>query len=285
MASRSPLLPLAAALLSIPGLGLAQTTLAAPPDVDQTLRARVNEFFQDFVDKKFRVAINLVAEDTQDQYFESPKMDIKGFKVNSISYSDNFTQALVKLTVTQVLKLKAEGFLDDTTVDGPMETTWKIENAQWVWYNRPKTSGWLTPMGLSNDVRAGLAEAQRPKINNDTMTEEAKRILNQTGSVTEVSPGEVTLPLDQPSSTKFTFHNGALGSVSISLVGDRLPGLVVKLDKQDVNAGEDATVDVHYDPPAERPATMPSISIGVEVQPFNADYSVHVNFGSPTPAK
>src|SRR5580704_3639831 len=122
MASRTPLL-LAAACFLIPSAVFAQASSpAAPPEVDQVLRARVTEFFQDFVDGKFRLAINLVAEDTQDFYFASPKLEMVAFKIQAINYSNNFTNAVVNLSVTRVLRLKAEGFLQDTNVDGPMET-------------------------------------------------------------------------------------------------------------------------------------------------------------------
>lgn len=66
MAVRTALFLLPAALWLVPAAAIAQTTPPAPPEVDQALRSRVTEFFQNFVDKKFRQAINLVADDTQD---------------------------------------------------------------------------------------------------------------------------------------------------------------------------------------------------------------------------
>src|SRR5580704_17475997 len=111
MASRS--LPLMSAVFClIPGFVLAQAPSPAPPPaIDQALRARATEFFQDFVDKKYRQALELVADDTQDEYFSSTKAELKGFSIDSIAYRDNFTDATVKIKVKQVLQMKAEGFL------------------------------------------------------------------------------------------------------------------------------------------------------------------------------
>jgi hypothetical protein len=293
MASRSPLLLLSTAFALIPGVVFAQAgSPAAPLDIDQALRARVTEFFQDFIDQKFRQAINLVADDTQDKYFASPKAEITGFKINAIEYSDEFTKATVKMTVTQVLKLKAEGFLQDTNIDGPMETTWKIENGKWVFYEKPKGAGaWATPMGPSADLAAEgaaakAAAADRKKINDDTMRTEAQKILDQIGqtaTATGVTPGEVTLALDKPSSAKIVFHNGAPGSLSLSLMGlpTDLPGFRAALDKQNVNANEDTGVELVYDPASGLPQ-LPFITIHVIVQPFGLDFPVRINFG-PTP--
>ena len=54
---------------------------------------------------------------------------------------------------SQAWKLKAEGFIQDQQVDAPMATTWKIEDGKWMFYNRRQTSGNLTPMGLSADIK------------------------------------------------------------------------------------------------------------------------------------
>jgi hypothetical protein len=283
MPARATLWLLPATLLLMPSAVFAQTTqAAAAPEVDQALRARVNEFFQDFVDGKFRQALSLVAEDTQDEYFASPKMEMKGFNIDGITYSDGFTKATVKLTVKQVWRMKAEGFLQDSVVDGPMETTWKIENGKWVWYHQVQTSGNLTPMGPSADIRPAGGQTAPKKINDETMIDEAKRILNQTTTETGVNPKQVTLAKDKASSAKVMFHNGVEGSISLSMAGlPNLPGFSAQLDKRDIGAGQDATVEIRYDPPADPQDLPPSTIIGIEVEPFGEYFPVQVNFGPP----
>src|SRR5215469_8779517 len=94
---------LRAALCLLPLVAYAQAPqVQPPPDVDQALRARVSEFFQDFVDSKFRDAMKLVAEDTQDEYLASAKTPIKSFEIRDVKYSADFAKADVTLQVKRV---------------------------------------------------------------------------------------------------------------------------------------------------------------------------------------
>ena len=42
----------------------------APPNVDDALKTRVTEFYQDHIDGKFRKAEQLVAEDSKDAFYD-----------------------------------------------------------------------------------------------------------------------------------------------------------------------------------------------------------------------
>lgn len=280
MASRTPLLLLSAVLL-IPGSVFAQAPAPAPPaETDQALRARVTEFFQDFIDGKFRAAINLVAEDTQDYYFASPKAEIRAFKIDGIEYSDDFSKAVVTLTATKLWHLRAEGFSQDEVVPGPMDTTWKIENGKWVFYDKPQTEGYLTPMGKSDDVSKAPKDAAKAdrKINDGTMAAEAQKILDSMGKGTGVKPSEVTFVVDKPGSAKVVFHNGVNGQVSIGVEGmpKDTPGLTYTVENRDVNAGGDGTIDLQFDPSAGK-AQPTDLTVHVVVNPFSLDFPIKVH--------
>lgn len=280
MASRSVLALCSAALFLSSGPVFAQT--APPPEVDQALRANVNAFFQDFVDGKFRAALDYVAQDTQDYYFAAPKAEMKKFKIESIEYSDDFSKASVRMAVTRVEHWRAEGFSQDTDVDQTWDTSWKLENGKWVYHDAPKTSGWVTPMGPSSDLAAAGATAKTEprKINDGTMAAEAQRILNQGGKNTGVTPDAVTLSVDKPSSAKVVFHNNVPGAVSISLlnVPSDLPGFSAKIDKRNVNAGQDADVQLSFDPSAGGQPKTGSLTMYVVVEPFQQAFPFKVNF-------
>ena len=94
-----------AALFLFPLVIFGQTP---PAEVDQALRARATEFFQDFVDGQYRKALSLVAEDTQEEYFASPKAELKSFKIDNIQYNDEFSKATMNLTVKRVLKFQGQ---------------------------------------------------------------------------------------------------------------------------------------------------------------------------------
>lgn len=286
MASRSMFVLCSAAFCLISGRAFAQAGgTAPPPEVDQALRANVNAFFQDFVDSKFRAALDFVARDTQDYYFAAPKAEMKKFKIDSVEYSDNFSKATVNLNVTIIQHWRADGFAQDVDVDRVWTTSWKVEDGKWVYHDEPKTSGWVTPMGPSADLApAGrAAKAENRKIDDGTMAAEAQRILNETGKTTGISPDAVTLSLDKASSAKVVFHNNVPGSVSVSLanVPSDLPGFTAKLDKRNVNAGEDADIELSFDPSAGGRPKAGFVTIYVVVDPFEQAFPFRVNFQTP----
>ena len=53
----------------------------ATPASEKALRARVSEFFQLQVDKKFRQAEALVATESRDDYYDSSKPKMESFKI------------------------------------------------------------------------------------------------------------------------------------------------------------------------------------------------------------
>lgn len=279
MAVRTALFLLPAALLLVPAAVVAQTpSPAAPPEVEQALRARVTEFFQDFVDGKFRQAINLVAEDTQDEYFSGPKAEIKTFQIDQIGFSDDFAKATVTLKVKQVWKMKAEGFMQEMVVDSSMPTTWKIENGKWVFYHHLEPNSWITPMGPSDIHKPDGTTVMPKSLDSATLNSEAQRILHSTN----IDKDEVKLALDKPSSSKVVFHNGAQGAVSVSVVGaPTIPGFSAKFDKQDVNAGQDGVLEISYDPPAGAPIGPNLFTIAVEVAPFSQHFPIQIMMGEP----
>jgi hypothetical protein len=281
MAVRNALFLVPAALLLVPAAVFAQIPAPpAPPEVEQALRSRVTEFFQDFVDGKFRQAINLVADETQDEYFASTKADIKTFNIDGIVFSDNFTKADVKLTVKQVWKMRAEGFMQSMVVDSPWSTDWKIENGKWVYYHQIQPNGWATPMGPSEGFRKPDGSKPVPlSLDSATLNSEAQRILNQSS----VDKSEVFFGPGKPDSAKVVFHNGAPGSVSISLVGlpNVLAGFSAKLDKQTVDAGQDAVIEISYNPPAGLENAPPPFALAVDVAPFGQEFPVVINFAAP----
>lgn len=285
MASRSSRLVFSAVLALIPGVVLAQADSSAPPpEVDKALRANVTEFFQDFIDKKFRQALNFVADDTQDKYFSSPKAEITEFKVSGIEYAENFTEATVKVDVKIILHLKAEGFLQDSNVPEHWDTHWKIENGKWVYYEKPVVGPqWLTPMGPSAPVDPNAKVTEPPKlISEEALAKEAQRILSGTGTITGVTPKEVKFTQGKPGSAKLTFNNGLPGQVQISVEGisEQIPCLASKVDHATVNAGEQSTVEIIYDPTSGPTPTAP-ITLGVVVAPFSQIFPVSVTFDAP----
>lgn len=102
-----------------------------PADVDQALRARVDEFFKYHVTAQFRKAEALVAEDSKDFFYNTDKPHYISYGgIKSVRYSENFTHAYVVVTVRSA-GMEANGFPD---MPLPMPSMWKIDDGKWCWY-------------------------------------------------------------------------------------------------------------------------------------------------------
>jgi len=71
----------------------AQQTNPAAAKAEKALRARVEQFFQLQVDKKFRQVEPMVAADSKDLYYNASKPDLKAFEVQKVELLDHNTRA------------------------------------------------------------------------------------------------------------------------------------------------------------------------------------------------
>src|SRR5271169_377939 len=76
----------------------------APAPIEEALRARVAKFYDAFVTGKFKDAYLLVADDSQDKFFELDKDQYKGAEIIKIRYSGNFTIAVVVTAIKSDFK-------------------------------------------------------------------------------------------------------------------------------------------------------------------------------------
>jgi hypothetical protein len=264
-----------AAMLLFPLVLFGQTP---PAEVDQALRARANEFFQDFVDGQYRKALSLVAEDTQEEYFASPKAELKAFKIDNILYNDDFSKATVNLTVKRVLKFQGQTMVPEV----PMITTWKVLDGKWMWYNEPRPNTWVTAMGPSDVTLVARAAdggviGLPEKIDQNIVDAAGAKIIQQSG----LDKSIVTLSTGSPNSDTVVFHNAAQGSVHLELGNmPKIPGLSVKLDKADVNLGESVAVHIRFDPDPDQDKdwSPQPLQLALIVAPFNQQLLVNVNW-------
>jgi hypothetical protein len=252
-----------------------------PPEVEQALRARVTEFLQYHVDGNFRKAYDMVAEDTKDHYFNTGKVQLRGFKIDDIRFTDNFTKASVTATMSKTVTVVGQ----EIPVSTPSTITWKIENGKWVWYEEPKPPS--TPLGLAFPTPpatapakgAGNADPALPKdFNDQTIAAAARSILQQIS----VDKKEITLAADKTSEDRVVFHNGMPGSVQVELTAPSIPGFSAKLEQSTVRAAGDAPVVFRYDPTGQTARPDP-INVQLMVQPLNQVFVIRVNFAAPGP--
>ena len=249
-------------------LGFGQTPSNKPPaDIDEALRARINQFYGLQVEGKFRAAEALVADDTKDFYYSSNKVKYLSFETKGIEYSDNFTQA--KATVVCERYFMAPGFMDKP-LKIPVPSTWKIVDGQWYWYVDPDTLR-ETPFGKIAAAPTGTAAnspeaASRPAVKVPTLAD-MNFIFTQVKADKQqvnVKPGE---------SQEVTFSNTAPGPMNITLVG-KIPGISFQLDRTEMKAGEKAVLTVRATDEAK------AGTISVQVEQTNQVIPIQVNISN-----
>ena len=202
----------------------------APPDVDQALRVRVNKFYQAYADGKPRSAMPLVAEDSQDLWFDTDKPKYKNFEILKIAYAEDFRKADVTVVIEEEFKNRIGEFVTKI----PMTTTWRIDNGQWVYYIDMKVRGTkATPFGAMKagpgdvGVETGLAGlAGRPRIL----------------AAVSLDKNEVRLG----TSAEVVITNGLPGAIHLTLEIDKFEGLSGALDRSEVSPNDKSKVLFEY---------------------------------------
>lgn len=264
-----------------------------PAETSKALRDRVTQFFGYHVGTVNRRAIDLVAEDTQDLYFQSQKMQFKEFQIEKIEFTRDQTRANVSVRASRSWDIQAQS----TLIDTPIATTWRIENGKWVWYVETKEVS-TTPMGFSDIL--GTAAASKnpsaalfelnpdgtPKIPADFSSPE--RLMAQTQKILKQSAldkSEVVLTFGKAATDKFTFENSFTGDVLLELAGaPNLPGLKVFVEKPNLRAQEAGIVRVQYEPPSADAKDFPetqTFNLNLVLEPFNQIFPLKVTVHPP----
>jgi hypothetical protein len=276
---------LGTSLLLLPVLALAQQQ--APPDVDQELRARVSAFYENFLEDSYspRKAEAFVAEDTKEFFYNALKQKYKAYKILKVTYSDNFTKAVV------VVSARMETMIAGQTVvgDWPKDTHWKIEDGKWCFVDHPADHP-LTPMSVKNPPPAGATAEPRtagviPKNSSPEATRAAGMSVLQQQTM-GLDKSNITFVADQASSAQVVFTNGADGDIIIALDGPVVRGLKAKLDKTTVPGRGTATLSLQYDPsdktgPKDVWEPKGNIPFRIFASPFDRIFPVSVQFIGP----
>ena len=240
----------------------------APPNLEDQLRARITEFYQCYVDGKFRKAEQLVAEESKDDFYAAGKPDIRSFRIGDIVYSDNFTKAKVTIVAKMLLANLVLGMGDPTQlVDVPFPSHWKLENDKWCWYinNDPKR---MTPFGPINGEATAKGAHSAPPV------PDFATIAKQAENGVKADRASVTLPKTAGAEEKVTFMNGLPGSAKLSLDLSPDAGFEAHFDRTDLKAGDKAVLTLRTRPDARYSQKI----VRVLVQPTNQAIDISVTF-------
>jgi hypothetical protein len=208
---------------------------AQPPgatEAEAALRARVDEFYKLQVEKKFRQAEAMVADDSKDDYYNHAKQQISGYSLQQVELLDSNTRARVTVKAKVTLRAALVGAQE---FEIPLVTNWKVENGQWLWYIDPESRG-KTPFG------AIKPSPDTPKEGNALAPAnvDIKDIMNQ---ITLDRQG-VILNASTPEQ-KVTITNHLPGPIALEVMKPDLSGVSVELEKMNLGAGESSLVRLH----------------------------------------
>lgn len=244
----------------------------APPDIESALRSRVSTFLQAHVDGKFRMAIDLVADDSKDYYFQMEKQRYLGFEIVKIDYTDNFTKAKVLASVELMWRLSAR--LPPQRVKPPLQMLWKFENGDWYWYV-VETTKWDTPWGTMRFPGAGEQNDPAAKVVEELRTMDPKAILGKV----KADRREIALKSYEKATDSVEISNGLQGPISLRLESPGVSGLDAKLDRTELKAGETARLTFHYSPVTKEP--KPPAKALVHVEPTGQRLQFEITFAIP----
>jgi hypothetical protein len=266
-------------LLSLPLLLSAQQP---PPEVDRELRARVDAFYQNFLESSFapRKGEPFVAEDTKDYYYNAQKETYIAFRLGTITYSDNFTKAVVVVIGKQERHMAAQSMITEF----PQETRWKIENGKWCWYYHLEDHC-LTPMCGKTPPPATVEERAavvKPKDTSPAAVRAAGAAVLQQQPMGVDKP-TVTLTAGQPGSAQVVFTNGADGEIAIGVDGPPVKGLKRSLDRTTIPGHGKAVLTLEFDPsdksgPPDAWDPKGNIPLRFVADPFNRIFPVTLQF-------
>jgi hypothetical protein len=138
------------------------------------------------------------------------------------------------------------------------QTSWKLVDGQWFWYIDPATVH-RTPFGTMTPGTGSRPPGMPAALPTDAGFAMGK-----------VKPDKQALELQAGESGSVTFTNSASGPMSITLTG-RIPGVDVKLDKVNLNAGDKAVVSIVTHPGAQSGTLSIQVDQTNEVIPIRID--------------
>ena len=239
----------------------------APPSVDEALRARISKFYQAHVDGKFRLADEVVAEDSKDAFFAADKTRFYSFEIVKITYSENFTRAQAVVSCEMNFTIPGAGRM---RVKAPRTSFWKLADGLW-WYYIVSSDSMDSPFGKMHPGPEGKASGP--------VTPQPGADLAAIMSMVKASKGEVRLSADKPGSDEVILTNTMPLVVTLVLQYASMPGLDIQLDRKELKTGETARVAIRWEPKDKAPP--PSMMAQILVQPIAQVFAIRLSFAPP----
>jgi hypothetical protein len=252
-----------------------------PKKVDETLRARVNEFHQHQMAGNFRKAFDFVAKDSQDFFLTIPKDKPTVFKIEEIRYNDRFTRATVKVAATNRI------LVGSRAVEVPTSAVdyWKLEGGKWMWYHdldadRPNFFG--LKVGDSSKPDDALAQAVPKDTSSLAVTSAAEAALQAAASRPLLDKSSLEFTLGTPGTQEVLVRNNYKGAVRLVIsLPDEQTGVTVEPMEVAIEPLGETRIQVHYLALYKEAATT---NVTIRLDPFPKRYLLPVQVIPASPA-
>ncbi|MDP9054938.1 MAG: hypothetical protein M3N93_11655 [Acidobacteriota bacterium] len=193
---------------------------------EAALRARAEQFFQLQVDKKYRQAESMVADESKDAYYSGSRFKMDSFTITKVQVAEGNAAADVAIKARITLLVPAIGQTVHTEV--AQTTHWKRENGEWVYFIDPDAAlatpfGKLNPQPDAGKTATGSGAGGRPDL------AALRKAVQVDRNSVEMKPGEDQI---------VKVSNFLPGPVDVSVENFSLPGVSASLDKRHLELGE-----------------------------------------------
>lgn len=197
----------------------------------------------------------MVADESKDAYYNSPKFNIDGFTIAKVEMAAGNAAAAVTIKAKITLLVPALGQTIHT--DATQTTHWKLQNGEWVYI--VDTPGVDTPFGKVNP-QAGADKPAAASGRPDLAT--LLRAVQVDRDSVAIKPGE---------NQTVKISNSLPGPVDIFMENFSLAGLSGTLDKRHLEQGE--TTSLHL---VASDTASGSVTVVIDVSPLGTQLPIRV---------
>jgi len=201
---------------------------AGQSEAEKALRVQVDRFYQLMLDKKYREAEKLVADQSKDDYYNGGKPEFESVKVLKVEMLPDRLHARVTMSGS-IARL---AFGTRQIFESRFETHWMMEGGEWRWFI-DKQAGVMTPFGRMNT-------APQPGAKPD-MTGKAPELDVLMNSV-HLDRETVTLSANERVAT-VKLSNDLPGQVSFELTPASLAGISIVASTRQIPGNGSASVE------------------------------------------
>lgn len=245
----------------------------APPEVDQALRERVNQFYAHFQTGEFRQAEAFLDEESKDLFYGARKSRILGYEIKDLTYSEDFREAKALVACSTIVPM-----LGSRPLTMPVSSDWKFVDGTWLMHLEEKSN----PLEDAKDTPFGSMSFQQsvtpgpnpvgpaPQASAPTIETLAKMFRVSTDTLRFPKSG------DDPVTRTVLFKNQAKGALTLERYTRDIPGVEVSVSRVEVESGQELEIAFTYDPTVKRYAGR--LRVDFMVMPLNQPFEVYLDF-------